>query len=167
MDIKWVNLTRVLNEFADRFIELARGNLDQNNSNATRTLYDSFEKIVEVGEDHYSVKISMEDYGKYVENGRGPGGFPPIDKIQEWVEVKPISIQPDMNGKIPSVRQVSFAIAKKIAEEGTQGKPFFEPAKEVAIREFEAAIDEAIEDDIYDYINELVIKGMNKTFGGK
>lgn len=165
MDIKWNNLYRVLNEFADAFIENARRNLDSNNSNATRNLYDSFEKIIEIGKDHYSVKIAMADYGKYVENGRGPGKYPPIDKIQEWVEVKPISITPDMNGRTPSVRQVAFAISKKIAEEGTQAQPFFEPAKEQTIREFEDRITEAITDDIYDYINELVVENLNKTFG--
>lgn len=167
MDIKWNNLYRVLNEFADAFIENARRNLDSNNSNASRNLYESFEKIVEIGEDYFSVKIAMADYGKYLENGRGPGKMPPVDKIAEWVEVKPLSIAPDINGRTPSVKQVAFAISKKIAEEGTQPQPFFEPAKEQTIRDFEDAINQAIEDDIYDYINELVIEQMNKTFGGK
>lgn len=165
LDIKWNHLYQVLNEFADRFIELARQNLDANNTNASHTLYDSFEKIIEIGEDSFSVKISVADYGKYVENGRGPGKFPPIDRIREWIEIKPVQIQPGMNGKTPTVEQVAFLVSRKIAEEGTEAQPFFEPAKEQAIQEFNDAINQAITDDVFDFINELVEKGIKKAFG--
>ena len=165
LNITWRHLERTLNDFADTFIELARQNLDANNTNASRNLYDSFEKIIEIGEDYYSVKISMADYGKYVENGRGPGKFPPMDKIREWIEIKPVEIQPGMNGRTPSIDQLTFLISRKIANEGTEAQPFFEPAKEEAIRQFENAIDEAIAADIYDFINEAVTERMNKAFG--
>lgn len=166
-DIEWKNLWRVLNEFADRFIELARGNLDVNGTNASRVLYNSFEKIIDIGEDYFSVKISLEDYWKYVENGRGPGRYPPPDAIRKWIEVKPIAIQPGMNGKTPSVEQVTFLISRKIAQEGTEAQPFFEPAKEQAVSEFDDAISQAISDDIMEFIVGLVEKGMNKAFGKK
>lgn len=165
LNITWRHLERTLNDFADTFIELARQNLDANNTNASHNLYNSFEKIIEIGEDFFSVKISMADYGKYVENGRGPGKFPPPDKIREWIEIKPVSIQPGMNGRTPSIDQLTFLISRKIANEGTEAQPFFEPAKEEAIRQFEKAIDEAIAADIYDFINEAVTERMNKAFG--
>ena len=167
LNIKWTHLERVLNEFADTFIELARQNLDANRTNASHNLYDSFEKIIEIGEDSFKVSVSLADYWKYVENGRGPGKFPPIDKIREWIEVKPVQITPDMNGKVPTVEQVSFLISRKIANEGTDAQPFFEPAKQEAISRFNDAIDLAIVDDVFDFINEAVVERMNRTFGGK
>lgn len=167
LNIKWTHLERVLNEFADTFIELARQNLDANRTNASHNLYDSFEKIIEIGEDSFKVSIALADYWKYVENGRGPGKFPPIDKIREWIEVKPVQITPDMNGKVPTVEQVSFLISRKIANEGTDAQPFFEPAKQEAISRFNDAIDLAIVDDVFDFINEAVVERMNRTFGGK
>lgn len=158
-DIKWSNLERVLNEFADTFIQNARDNLQANNSNASYDLYNSFEKIIEIGEDSYSVKISLEDYWYYVNNGRGPGKFPPTDKIRDWIEVKPVEIQP-LNGKTPTVDQLTFLISRKIAKEGTEGNKFFDEAKERTIRDFEMRINLAIEEDVSNYILEIVEKGM-------
>ena len=163
-DIKWTRLTEVLNEFADAFIQNARNNLDANQSNATYNLYNSFEKVIEVGEDYFKVSISLADYWQYLENGRGPGKFPPVDKIKEWIEVKPVNPTPLSNGKTPSVEQLSFLISRKIANEGTEGKPFFEPAKEQTIREFEDKINQAIEEDVSNFILKLVEKEMRNIF---
>ncbi len=163
-DIKWTRLTEVLNEFADAFIENARNNLDVNQSNASYNLYNSFEKVIEVGEDYFKVSVSLADYWQYLERGRGPGKFPPVDKIKEWIEVKPVNLTPLSNGKTPSVEQVSFLIGRKIANEGTEGQPFFEPAKEQTIREFEDKINQAVEEDVSNFILELVEKEMRDIF---
>lgn len=166
-DIKWTKLEEVLNEFGDLVIELARQNLNDNNSNASFNLYNYMEKVVEIGEDEYTVKISLADYWKYVEEGRGPGKFPPPDAIRNWIEIKPLSIQPDLNGRVPTVEQVGFLIGRKIAQEGTEPHPFLEPAVEEALTRMEKKIDEAIEDDIASYIEEEVVRRMEDAFGGK
>ena len=163
-DIKWTRLTEVLNEFADAFIQNARNNLEANQSNASYNLYNSFEKVIEVGEDYFKVSISLADYWQFLEKGRGPGKFPPVDKIKEWIEVKPVNPTPLSNGKTPSVEQLSFLISRKIANEGTEGKPFFEPAKEQTIREFEDKINQAVEEDVSNFILELVEKEMRDIF---
>lgn len=163
-DIKWTRLTEVLNEFADAFIQNARNNLEANQSNASYNLYNSFEKVIEVGEDYFKVSIYLADYWQYLENGRGPGKFPPVDKIKEWIEVKPINPTPLSNGKTPSVEQLSFLISRKIANEGTEAHPFFEPAKEQTIREFEDKINQAVEEDVSNFILELVEKEMRDIF---
>ena len=167
LDIKWTNLERVLIQFADRFIEIARDNLRNNNTNASGELDQSLEKIVEIGEDSFSVKISMADYWYYVENGRGPGKFPPPPAIRSWIEVKPVTPYPDSQGRIPTVDQLTFLISRKISREGTSAQPFFEPAKEQAIREFSQSIDDAIAADIDAFIKEAVIRMFEKTLGKK
>ena len=167
MEIKWSHLLEALNRYADRFIEIARENLTNNDSIASQELYDSLEKIVEIGEDAFSVKISLADYWYYVEHGRGPGKFPPPPAIKNWIEIKPVNPLPGVNGKTPTVEQLAFLIGRKIANEGTTPHPFFEPAKEQVLREMGDAIDQAIDDDIADFIQEAVIRKMEKTFGGK
>lgn len=167
LDIKWTNLLRVLNEYADRVIDLARQHLQENGSIVTGELFNSIEKIVEIEDDYYSVKISLADYWKYVEEGRRPGKFPPPDAIRNWIEIKPVSIQPDENGKYPTVEQLTFLISRKIAQEGTEPHPFLQTAAEEALREFELSIEYAIEEDVKEYIEENVTEWMKDVFGGK
>lgn len=167
MDIKWTNLERVLNEFADRFIELARGYLQENGTNASGELSRSLEKIVEIGESSFSVKISLAEYWTYVEHGRGPGKFPPPPAIRRWIDVKPVQAYPDSRGRTPTVDQLAFLIGRKIAEEGTDPQPFFEPAKEEAVRQFSAAIDKAIEADVDAFVEEQVQKMLETWLGKK
>lgn len=155
LNIKWIRLEEVLNEFADAFIQAARDNLQANGTNASYDLYNSFEKIVEIDDGAFKVSVSLAEYWKWVENGRGPGKYPPPEAIRRWIEVKPVNISP-INGRMPSVEQVGFLIGRKIAEEGTEAQPFFEPAKEQVIREFEERIAYAIEEDVGNYILELV-----------
>lgn len=160
LQIKWTTLERVLNEFGDAFIQNARDNLQSDGSIATGELYDSFEKIVEIGDDWFKVSISLADYWRFLENGRGPGKYPPPDAIRNWIEVKPVTPYAGVDGKVPSVEQLTFLISRKIAEEGTDPKPFFEPAKEQTIRDFEERISLAIQEDVSNFILEIVDKGM-------
>lgn len=160
LDIKWSNLERVLNEFADQFIQNARDGLQADGSIATGELYNSFQKIIEIGEDYYSVKISLADYWQFVNSGRKPGKFPPLPAIRNWIEVKPVNPYPLSNGKTPSIQQLTFLISRKIAYEGIEPTDFFDEAKEQTIRDFEMRINLAIEEDVSNYILEIVEKGM-------
>jgi hypothetical protein len=51
-------------------------------------------------------------YFKYQKEGRKPGGFPPIEKIMEWIRQK--NIDADISDK-----SLAFLIARKIARLGT------------------------------------------------
>lgn len=176
MDIKWISLTKVLNEFADYFIQQARDNLQENGSIASGDLFNSFEKIVEIEDDFYSVKISLEDYWKYVEEGTGPEHkpdsrstyWPNVDAIKNWITVKRLPtddidttaflISRAIAGKSPNQAQLANPQGGIIAQ------PFFETAKQEAIEHFENAINMAIEEDVDRYISEQVEELLNKTF---
>lgn len=153
IDIKWNRLYRTLQEFGWDFIKTARKYLSENDTNASGTLSDSMEYEVEINDDMMSVGVWIEDYWYYVENGRKPGKRPPIPKIEEWVLIKPVEPR-EINGRVPSVKQLSFAIANKIAKEGTEPQPFFRRAVEETKRKYEPLIAEAIQEDLIDYITE-------------
>lgn len=62
----------------------------------------------------YEVGLWLQDYWKYVENGRKPGKWPPLSKIEEWIRVKPVIPRPNKNGTLPTEKQLAFLIGRKI-----------------------------------------------------
>lgn len=163
MDIKWDKLRETLNNFADYFIQSARNNLSDNNTNASFALYNSFEKIIEIGDDWFSVKISLEDYWRYVEEGTGPAHVPDA-RAQYWPKIQPLIDWVQHKEGLPQVEGFAYAVRGKIHKEGTEPQPFFEPAKQDAIARFELAIDLAIAEDVDNYVLSKVDEYLLKTF---
>lgn len=63
-------------------------------------------------------KLFGANYFRHQREGRGPGGFPPIQALEDWIRAK--GIQPDT-----TIEYMAFAIAKKMAQRGSdifQGK---------------------------------------------
>lgn len=99
----WENTQKVLEDLAPRMLDEYKklGNTE----NVTVTVGD------------LEVSLHLPSYWYYIEHGRGPGRFPPIEAIQNWMTAKHIVPREDR-----TVPQVSYLIARKIAREGTQGK---------------------------------------------
>lgn len=172
-DIKWTRLEQVLNEFADEVIMKARENLAANNTNATgqlsQSLDDYKDQRVKIEEDRFQVFIALEDYWKYIEYGTGPAHvaegvdefnvvhmgvqhsgepraqyWPPISAIREWVSNKP---------GVPKEDAFAYAVQGKIHRDGIEPKPFLEPAIEYVLPRYEDLINQAIEDDVDEWVN--------------
>ena len=145
----------VLDEFGQSLIDNYKSELEADN-NANGELYKTIRYSVSGGNSGWVVTISLADYWKYAEYGRKPGKMPPLDVIERWINVKRILPRPITlkSGKsvIPTIRQLSFLIARKIGREGTQGKHYFETAFDKAKREFLDKIKEAIQQDIIEYL---------------
>ena len=71
----------------------------------------------------YTISLILQDYWKYVEQGRQPGKFPNVGKLQEWIKVKPILPRPMKDGKFPTEKQLTYIIGNSIKEKGIQPKP--------------------------------------------
>ena len=76
-----------------------------------------------IGEGEYKIYLILEDYWKFVENGRKAGSFPPVNKIMDWIKVKPILPRPMANGKLPTTKQLTFMIGNSIKENGIPARP--------------------------------------------
>lgn len=153
--IEFNHLYDVLERYSTEFVNELQMKLLENNSNASGTLVNSLHYIIEKGETSISVSIGLEDYWKYVENGRGAGKFPPIDKIREWIRVKPV-IPEVMNGKLPTVEQLAFLISRKIALEGTEGTHFFTETQNDINNRFMQAIELAVVEDLKTEMDEVL-----------
>ena len=147
--MEWKNLKATLEAYGEALVAAYQEQIEQTGTNASGKLFDSIHHIVEVNGTTIELSLSLEDYWKYVEEGRGPGKFPPLGKIEEWITVKPIAPYPDSRGRIPSTKQLAFLIGRKIANEGTEGKHLLENALEYT-QEWISKIEEAIDKDITD-----------------
>jgi len=72
-------------------------------------------EVDELGGEYFAA-----DYLKYLVTGRGPGKFPPPDKMTDWVNANPDVLERARQVyKYLTAQQLGFLIGRKIAREGT------------------------------------------------
>jgi len=107
-------------------------------------------------------RISIPEYGKYVDEGRRAGAkMPPVQPIIDWVKVKRIST-PQY-----TTEQMGWAIAKSIAKKGIRPKPFIENSIQFVLTNFTEELTQAGAEDINNIITTEVkkIPGVTVTQG--
>lgn len=151
-DLQFNNLQAVLNQYGEQLISLYRQKLLQTNTDATGTLGNTLNYIVETNEGLFELSLRIQDYWKYVEEGRGPGKYPPINDIKNWIRVKPVT--PTIyNGKLPTTDQLAYLIARKIHLQGTRGKHLLQTSlDELSVFDL---LDEAITKDLEIQVNNV------------
>ena len=112
--INFDNLQEVLEEYAREVRNAYQDRLIKNGRIASGDLLNSIDYHVEKNGTMYEVSLTLEDYWKYVEYDTKPH-FPPLDKILEWIMVKPILPRPNDNGDIPTPRQLAYLIGRAMA----------------------------------------------------
>lgn len=151
--INWKHLKTVLEEYAVALRNQYQDNLIENDHlTLSGNLLNSVEYIVKKGGHEISVSLKLQDYWKYVEYDTKPH-FPPVDKIREWIKIKPVLPYPDDNGNLPTENQLAYLIGRKISEEGTEGTHDLYDAVNFINDEYEEKIGIAIEEDISDNLN--------------
>lgn len=98
----------------------------------------------------FSIVFNLQDYWKYVENGRLAGKQPPIDAIAKWITVKPI-IPRAVRNKVPSVKQLAFLIARSIGKHGIK------PTKAL-----QGTLDSSYVQDLENKLCDLLIEQIEK-----
>lgn len=150
--IQWSNLQRVLGEYGEALRNEYQDNLIRDNKIASGKLLNSIEYEVQFDERSIWLQFRMEDYYKWVENGRAPGRFPPPDKILEWIRIKPV-VPDNRTGKLPTEQQLTFLISRKIAEQGIEPGNQLHSAIDNTWTQWEERIDEAIAQDVSEAID--------------
>lgn len=106
---------------ANEFVQEYKKQLIADGKKATGNLVNTAKSYVSWNGTVLSVSIDLPDYWIYTENGRKPGKFPPLDKIKQWIKVKPILPRASKNGKLPSDESLAYLIGRKIATKGIKG----------------------------------------------
>lgn len=152
--IEFKNLQEALAQYAQAIADKYKTNLESSGRRASGQLITSVNTVVVVNENEFAIDLNLEDYWKYVEEGRGAGKFPPPDKILEWIRVKPILPTPLANGKLPTEQQLAFLIGRKIANEGFEGTHDLQHTMEEV--DYEEIIVEALDKDIMGGLDEIL-----------
>ena len=160
MDYK--NTITVLNEFADTLINEYKGKLASEGWQSGK-LYNSIKKVsVKNIKGNFMLTLNLEDYWKYIEEGRKAGKqparkkMPPIISIRKWIERKNIIPRPITlkNGKkvLPNINSLAFLISRSILDNGFKtaisSKPYFKTSLQTAMEMFKDKIKEALAKDL-------------------
>lgn len=118
--IKIIGIPEICNQIANIY----RNKMDQAGYDKNGELY-NFKWTTEWKDNLFEVNFDLPPYFYFAENGRRPGKMPPVNKILQWIEFKHL-VPRSNNGRVPTTRQLAFAISKHIALHGTEGKHLFE-----------------------------------------
>lgn len=148
------NLQIALDSFINDFIQTYKGLLIRDDKKASGNLISSLKPVtIQFKNNKFEADISIASYWKYVEYGRRPGKFPPVNKILNWIKVKPVIPRP-MNGlKPPTEPQLAFLIARKIARDGIKAGNQFKEALDMTWNRHYNDISSAITQDLNQAIN--------------
>ncbi len=154
-DFIFANVEEVLGRLAEDLRENYKSALLQSDRVASRKLYQSVRTQVVFSMNSWDVKMSLEDYWKYVENDTLPH-WPPRDKILQWILIKPVIPRPDARGKIPTPQQLSYLISRKIARFGTEGSHDLERTVEGMLPRYMEELSQALQKDATAYVHNLM-----------
>lgn len=111
-----IDLTKIY-DIGDKIADVYRRQLGKDKRVASGNLI-RFRDDFQYTDDNMYLNFILPYYWKYVEYGRGKtmkdeGGVV-VEKIMEWIRLKNIIPHPNKDGKIPSTKQLAYAIATDI-----------------------------------------------------
>lgn len=140
--MKWLNLQSCMDDYRKFLEEVAKEETKH---------YELSKKIyftLQVNDTVFEIEFNAPEYWKWANYGRGPGKFPPKDKIEDWIRRRKITPYPTKSGKTPTRPQLAFLIARKIANEGFKGSGFLEFTLKQQQEYWEDRISDAVYMDI-------------------
>ena len=152
--IEFKNVQAVLEELGKAIKLRYQENLIESDRKASYNLIESIQYHTVINGTEFAIDLEMADYWKYVEDDTRPH-WPPVDKILEWVRIKPVLPNPDTSGKLPTEKQLAFLISRKISEVGTTGSHDLERTLQEIEYDWEERIMESLDQDIMDSFDSL------------
>lgn len=153
--IEFKNLQSLLDELGKAIKLRYQENLIESDRKASYNLIESIQYHTVINGQEFAIELELADYWKYVEEGTQPH-WPPINKILEWVKIKPVLPYPDSRGKLPTENQLAFLISRKISEVGTTGSNDLERTLNEIDEDWNDRIVEALDADILNNIDEIL-----------
>jgi hypothetical protein len=147
------NYDEAMNELAEKFQQALKANLAKpypyapgyfgqkkstgmrNMKKQTGALYNSIQ--VSFNPSTNQMKVNMLDYWKYVNDGRKPGKYVPLQPLMKWMRQKGMNRDTKGRYKKFNIKGVAFAISKSIQKFGIQPTNFYDDSFDVFIKAFD------------------------------
>lgn len=147
--LNYTSLITSLNGFINDLMDTYKSLLIRDGKKASGNLINSIRNVDIAFENGEIVgEISLASYWKYVEYGRRPGKFPPLQNILDWIKIKPIIPRPVNGLKLPSEKQLAFLISRKIAKDGIKAGNQLQEALEITWSKWENTLSQSITEDL-------------------
>lgn len=108
------NIDEFINIELDSFIRSIQDDMQRKGIDTTGTASQSLQK----DKKNNSYIVSGIFYFYWLDKGRAPGKFPPVDKILEWVRKKPVRFS--YEGKQLTEDQIAYLIGRSLKENGSR-----------------------------------------------
>lgn len=158
----WANIAKTEDRFRYQVVREARQglNLKKQRQSAMGSTYTG--RITDTGtlaaslasqRKNLTVVFSMKDYGFWVDQGRMPGTWPPVDAIREWIDSKPLKLRDYKTGRFmartpKNINTVAFLIGRAIERYGITETLFFTTPFTRALSKMEQEMFDAIYKDL-------------------
>lgn len=156
--MEWNHLKETMEDYTAYVDEAVKNNMPD-----YYELKNNINFFLEVNDTTFEICFKAPEYWKYANYGRGPGKFPPPDKIEKWIIRRKITPYPTRSGRIPTRKQLTYLISRKIAEKGFEGSGFLEKGLDQQQDYWEDRIATAVTLDINDQIMEWLSPLMGTT----
>ena len=155
--MKFSRTEALLNSFAQTIVNRYK---DKISEYASGKLYKTIDYTITSQNDFYLVTINLEEYWKYISYGRKPGSrMPPVSAIENWIKVRKILPRPIVlkSGKqrVPTVQQLAYVIARSIAKNGIQPRPFMRESIDQTIEDFKSKLSAAVREDVLENLEQI------------
>lgn len=156
-ELKFSNLEDILRQCGEEIVAIYRQLLQQTGTDATGNLGNTLNYILETDGSAYIISLQLQDYWKYVEDGRSAGKYPPLSDIRSWIRTKRI-LPRAYNGKLPTENQLAYLIARKIHLQGTEGKHILSNTLDIFENNYMQLIEDAITKDLENQLDNFILK---------
>lgn len=163
LQIDLVEVGRVLTQYKVRLEELIKRKLMDKNNIASGDLLASIHTRLEVNGTSYEVWLDSLKYLKFLNDGTKPH-WPPEEPIIKWVRDKRLPTAEYTGDKsLPTEKQLSFLIRRKISEEGTLPNFVYIETLQELNEYFLPLVEQALRNDIINYFSTIAIHYVINT----
>lgn len=147
--MEWKNTISTLEEYRKFIEDTAKGEMPRDWRLRKDIVFN-----LQINDDVFEITFKAKSYWIFAERGRRPGKWPPFSKIEDWIVRRRITPYPLPSGRIPTRKQLTFLISRKIGLKGTEGRHFINRAITKDEKYWTERLKDALTADITSEINE-------------